>query len=362
MGRQSVRRKVMELEKLLKDAIEKNASDIFIVAGFPAALKENGHIVEQEDQMLLPETSEKLIRDIYSIAGRDIGLLTEKGDDDFSFTVPGLSRFRASTYKQRGSLAAVIRTVPFGIPDYRQLHIPDGVIELSQMTKGLVLVTGPAGSGKSTTLACMIDAINSTRQSHIITLEEPIEYLHKNKKSIVSQREISLDTESYVAALRASLRQAPDVILLGEMRDFETIKTAMTAAETGHLVISTLHTVGAANTIDRIIDVFPPNQQQQIRVQLAMVLQAVVSQQLIPTVDQSVMPAFEIMKINGAVRNMIRESKVHQVDTVIGSSAAEGMVGMDASLIALCQKGIISRECAIRYALNMEVISRKLPC
>lgn len=351
---------MMELQKLLKNAIEKNASDIFIIAGFPAALKENGHIVEQEDQMLSPAASEKLIREIYSIANRDMGHLTENGDDDFSFTVPGLSRFRISAYKQRGSLAAVIRVVPFGIPDYRTLHIPDSVMELSKMTKGLVLVTGPAGSGKSTTLACMIDAINSTRQAHIITLEEPIEYLHKNKKSIVSQREISLDTESYVVALRASLRQAPDVILLGEMRDFETIKTAMTAAETGHLVISTLHTIGAANTIDRIIDVFPPNQQQQIRVQLAMVLQAVVSQQLVPTVDQSMMPAFEIMKVNGAIRNMIRESKTHQIDTVINTSSSEGMLGMDASLVALCQKGIISRECAIRYAMNMELTLRKI--
>lgn len=350
----------MELKMLLKSAIEKNASDIFVVAGFPPALKENGHIMGQEEQMLSPETSEKLIREIYAIAKRDMGPLIEKGDDDFSFTIPGLSRFRASTYKQRGSLAAVIRVVPFGIPDYRALHIPESVMKLSKMTKGLILVTGPAGSGKSTTLACMIDAINSTRQAHIITLEEPIEYLHKNKKSIVSQREISLDTESYVVALRASLRQAPDVILLGEMRDYETIKTAMTAAETGHLIISTLHTVGAANTIDRIIDVFPPNQQQQIRVQLAMVLQAVVSQQLVPTVDQHMIPAFEIMKVNGAIRNMIRESKTHQVDTVISSSAAEGMVGMDASLIELCRKGIISRECAIRYALNMEMTSRKL--
>ena len=352
---------MMELQRLLKNAIDKKASDIFIVAGFPVAFKENGYIIEQEEQMLMPDNSEKLIREIYNLAGRDMGSLIEKGDDDFSFTVPGLSRFRASTYKQRGSLAAVIRTVPFGIPDYKELNIPEGVIGLSQMTKGLVLVTGPAGSGKSTTLACMIDAINSTRSAHIITLEEPIEYLHKNKKSIVSQREIALDTESYVAALRASLRQAPDVILLGEMRDFETIKTAMTAAETGHLVISTLHTVGAANTMDRIIDVFPPNQQQQIRVQLAMVLQAVVSQQLVPTVDQRVIPAFEIMKINGAIRNMIRESKIHQVDTVISSSAADGMVGMDASLIGLCQKGIITRECAIRYALNMEVMARRLP-
>ncbi len=350
----------MKLQQLLKSAIEKNASDIFIVAGFPAALKENGNIVAQEDQVLMRDGSEKLIREIYSIAERDIAYLTEGGDDDFSFTVEGLSRFRASTYKQRGSLAAVIRTVPFGIPDYRELHIPVEVIGLSQITKGLVLVTGPAGSGKSTTLACMIDAINSTRQSHIITLEEPIEYLHTNKKSIVSQREICLDTESYVSALRASLRQAPDVILLGEMRDFETIKTAMTAAETGHLVISTLHTVGAANTIDRIIDVFPPNQQQQIRVQLAMVLQAVVSQQLVPTLEQGVVPAFEIMKINGAIRNMIRESKIHQVDTVINSSAADGMIGMDTSLTNLCQRGIISRECAIRYAINMELIARRL--
>jgi len=351
---------MMELQKLLESAIEKKTSDVFIIAGFPAAFKENGYIVAQENQMLSSETSEKLIKEIYSIANRDIGLLTEKGDDYFSFAVPGLSRFRASTYKQRGSLAAVIRVVPFGIPDYRTLNIPDSVIELTQITKGLILVTGPAGSGKSTTLACMIDAINSTRQAHVITIEEPIEYLHKNKKSIVSQREISLDTESYVVALKASLRQAPDVILLGEMEDLETIKTAITAAETGHLVISTLHTLGASNTIDRIIDVFPPDQQQQIRVQMSTVLQAVVSQQMVPTVDQHMMPAFEIMKVNGAIRNMIKESRIHQIDTVINSSAAEGMIGMDSSLVALYQKGIISRECAIRYSMNMELTERKL--
>lgn len=228
------------------------------------------------------------------------------------------------------------------------------------MTKGLVLVTGPAGSGKSTTLACVIDEINKTRNAHVITLEDPIEYLHRHKKSVVTQREIGTDTESYVSGLRASLRQAPDVILLGEMRDFETIKTAMTAAETGHLVISTLHTVGAANTIDRIIDSFPPDQQQQIRIQISMVMQAVISQQLIPTTDGKEIPAFEIMFLNNAIRNMIREAKIHQIDSVISTAQEEGMITMDASLIQLYKNGRISRENAVIYSSNSELMGKKL--
>ena len=224
----------------------------------------------------------------------------------------------------------------------------------------MVLVTGPAGSGKSTTLACMIDHINQTRNAHVITLEDPIEYLHSHKKCIVSQREVHLDTDSYVSALRASLRQAPDVILLGEMRDHETISVAMTAAETGHLLLSTLHTVGAANSIDRIVDSFPPSQQQQIRVQLAQILQAVISQQLIPTVDGGVVPAFEIMVVNTAIRNMIRESKVHQIETVLYSSAGEGMMTMDGSLLKLYQEGRISKKNALLYSLNPDVLARRL--
>ena len=225
---------------------------------------------------------------------------------------------------------------------------------------GLNIIYGKAGSGKSTTLACIINEINRTRNAHVITLEDPIEYLHRHDKSVVSQREIGTDTESYVTGLRAALRQAPDVILLGEMRDYETIRTAMTAAETGHLVISTLHTIGAANTIDRIIDSFPPEQQQQIRVQISMVMEGVISQQLLPALDGGVQPAFEIMFFNNAIRNLIRESKIHQIDNVIATSQKEGMVSMDTSLIQMYQKGIISRETAINRSNNSELMEKKI--
>ena len=351
----------MQLTEMLKAAVEKGASDIFIVSGLPLAYKINNSIQNQSEEKLYPDATRRMILEIYELASqRDPKRLLEKGDDDFSFSLVGVSRFRVSTYKQRGSLAAVIRVVKFDLPDPAQLGVPQTVLDLGRLKKVLVLVTGPAGSGKSTTLACMIDLINRSRNCHVITLEDPIEYLHSHKKSVVSQREISNDTESYVTALRAALRQAPNVILLGEMRDYETISTAMTAAETGHLVFSTLHTVGAANTIDRVIDAFPPNQQPQIRVQLSMVLQAVVSQQLIPAKDGSVAPAFEIMKVNGAIRNMIRESKVHQIDTVIYSSAGEGMISMDASILELYRQGKISAEEAMTCAAAPAALAKKM--
>ena len=351
----------MQLTEMLKEAVEKGASDIFIVSGLPLAYKINNSIHNQSEQKLYPDVTRAMILEIYELASqRDPKRLLEKGDDDFSFSLVGISRFRVSTYKQRGSLAAVIRVVKFDLPDPVLLGVPQTVLDLGQLKKGLVLVTGPAGSGKSTTLACIIDLINRSRNCHVITLEDPIEYLHSHKKSVVSQREISNDTESYVTALRAALRQAPNVILLGEMRDYETISTALTAAETGHLVFSTLHTVGAANTIDRVIDAFPPSQQPQIRVQLSMVLQAVVSQQLIPAKDGSVAPAFEIMKANGAIRNMIRESKVHQIDTVIYSSAGEGMISMDASILELYRQGKISAEEAMTCAAAPAALAKKM--
>ncbi len=250
--------------------------------------------------------------------------------------------------------------ISFSLPDAKEQGIPQQIIDFADFSKGLVLVTGPAGSGKSTTLACVIDHINQTRHEHIITLEDPLEFLHRHNKSIVSQREISVDTVSYVTALRASLRQSPDVILLGEMRDFETIQVAMTAAETGHLIFSTLHTIGAANTIDRIIDVFPPNQQRQIAVQLSMVLQAVISQQLVPTIDGHQVPAFEIMTVTPAIRNMIRDNKIPQIDGMIYSSATPELVSMDASLLKLYKDGTISKDTALTYATNPEMLKRRL--
>lgn len=351
----------MELTAQLKQAVEQRASDIFIVAGRPLVFKISGQLQNAEETVLTPQRTEEMLRCIYALASnRPIQGLLEKGDDDFSFSVPGISRFRVSAYRQRNSLAAVVRVITFELPDPRALHLPESVLNLSQRSKGLILVTGSAGSGKSTTLACIVDRINSSRSNHIITLEDPLEYLHRHKKSIVSQREINTDTESYITALRAALRQSPDAILLGEMRDYETITVAMTAAETGHLIFSSLHTVGAANTVDRILDVFPPSQQHQIAVQLAMVLQAVVSQQLLPTVDGGLVPAFEIMMVNTAIRNMIRENKVHQIDSVIFSSAAEEMISMDTSILNLYKQGVITEKTALTYAVNPELLAKKL--
>ncbi len=351
----------MKLKEILEQAIAEQASDVFIVAGLPVSFRRNGVINRINDEKLFPPDTEALLNEIYQEAGnRDLTILHNAGDDDFSFAIQGLSRFRVSAYKQRGALSAVIRIITFHLPDAHELGIPDYVIHLGDGGKGMILVTGPAGSGKSTTLACMIDQINKNQQKHIITLEDPLEFLHRHECSIVSQREINVDTESYVTALRAALRQSPDVILLGEMRDYETINVAMTAAETGHLLLSTLHTIGAANTIDRIIDVFPANQQRQIAVQLSTVLTAVVSQQLVPTVDGGVVPALEIMTVTPAIRNMIRDNKVPQIEGLIYSSTKEDMISMDGSLLNLCKKGIISRDTALKYATNPDMLGRKL--
>lgn len=352
----------MKILDFLTETTNAGAADLFIVAGRPLSYKKGGKILWLNEERIMPEQSESLIREIYELADhRDINKFLHCGDDDFSFAVKGLSRYRVSTYMQRGSMAAVIRIITFDLPDPSALGIPPQIIGLGNLKKGLVLVTGPAGSGKSTTLACIINAINETQEKHIITLEDPLEFLHRHKKSIVSQREISSDTESYVAALRASLRQSPDVILLGEMRDFETMSIAMTAAETGHLVLSTLHTLGATNTIERIIDVFPPNQQRQIAVQLSSVLQAVVSQQLIPASDQTGMhAAFEMMTATPAVRNMIRENKIPQIDGLVYSSSSENMFSMDNSLLSLYKSGRISKEDALTHAVNAEMLKRKL--
>ena len=344
----------------LSYATENHASDIFIIAGRPLSVKIDGKM-SIFGERLMPDDTDRLIHQIYSMAGnRNIDPFLQTGDDDFSFSIPGLSRFRVNAYRQRGSLAAVIRVIAFDLPNPDILHIPEEVMSAADFTKGMVLVTGPAGSGKSTTMACIVDRINHSREGHIITLEDPLEYLHRHDKCIVSQREICTDTESYLESLRATLRQSPDVILLGEMRDYETIQTAMTAAETGHLVLSSLHTTGAANTIGRIVDVFEPSQQRQVSIQLSMVLQAVISQQLVPDINGHNIPVFEVMRLNPAIRNMIRDNKVHQIDGVISSSAHEGMRAMDQSLLELYKQGRITRETALKYASNGDMLKRKL--
>lgn len=350
------------MEKLLhhlRRAVTDSASDILIISGMPVSMRRGGIIRAEGEEFVMPDTADEYIRALYHLAGRPMDRFHELGDDDFPLSVSGLSRFRVSAYRQRGSSAAVIRVVRFDIPDPRQLHIPDEVISIAEKKHGLVLVTGPTGCGKSTTLACMIDAINTKRRAHIITLEDPIEYLHRNKRSAVSQREIGSDTLDYLSALRACLRQSPDVIQLGEMRDFDTIMAAVTAAETGLLVLSTLHTLGAANTIDRIIDVFPPRQQSQIRLQLSMTLQTVVTQQLLPGTDGNLVAAFEIMHVNSAVRNLIREAKTHQLDSAIQSYSSEGMVTMDGAITKLFKEGLITADTAVKFSMNPDQMARK---
>lgn len=351
----------MNVKEMLESASLAGASDIFLVAGLPLSYRFHGSIKRVGDEKLLPNDTLDLVNQIYELANnRSTDRLLNTGDDDFSFALRGVSRFRVNAFKQRGSIAAVIRVITFTLPQPQELGIPDAVIRFGNLNKGLVLVTGPAGNGKSTTLACIVDQINSNQEKHIITLEDPLEFLHPHKKSIVSQREVNLDTESYVVALRAALRQSPDVILLGEMRDYETTNVAMTAAETGHLIISTLHTIGAANTIDRIIDVFPPNQQRQIAIQLSMVLQAVVSQQLVPSTDGKMVPAFEIMTVTPAIRNMIRDNKIPQIDGILYASNSPAMTSMDSSLLNLYRAGQITKETALTYASNVDMLSKKL--
>lgn len=348
------------IPEYLSYATTNHASDIFIIAGRPLSFKIDGKLSTYGERMM-PADTESFLRQIYHMANdRNFDSFLETGDDDFSFSIPGLSRFRVNTYRQRGSLAAVIRVIAFELPDPDVLNIPEDVMSAADFTKGMVLVTGPAGSGKSTTMACIVDRINHSREGHIITLEDPLEYLHRHDKCIVSQREICTDTESYLVSLRATLRQSPDVILLGEMRDYETIQTAMTAAETGHLVLSSLHTTGAANTIGRIMDVFEPTQQRQVSIQLSMVLQAVISQQLIPDVNGHSIPVFEVMRLNPAIRNMIRDNKVHQIDGVIASSAHEHMRSMDQSLLELYKQRKITKETALKFASNADMLKRKL--
>jgi twitching motility protein PilT len=347
----------MTVQELLVEAINQGASDLHITVGIPPMIRRNGRLVKIGETKILPIHTEEYVKQMLN--DNQIKILEDKGEIDMSFSLKGYGRYRVNVFKQRGTYCFAIRMVNSNIPPLEELGLPDIVKDLARKTKGLVLVTGPTGSGKSTTLAAMIDLINKERDCHILTLEDPIEYLHKHNKSIVNQREIGNDSQSYSAALRAALREDPDVILVGEMRDLETISIAVTAAETGHLVLSTLHTVGAANTIDRVIDVFPPHQQQQIKVQLATVLQGVVSQQLMARTDKpGRVAAIEIMVINPAIRNLIREGKTFQINSLIQTGMKFGMQTMDGSLVNLHKRGLISYEDALTYSSDPDNIAR----
>ena len=349
----------MTIEELLITAKENKASDVHITVGLPPKMRINGILVDMDYPRLLPPDTEAVISTMMS--DKRLQQFEELGEIDFSYSIPQIGRYRVNVFHQRGSMAASIRLVSTKIPLPEELGIPKSVVDLYQKKRGLVLVTGPTGSGKSTTLASIIDRINSMREVHVITLEDPIENLHNHKKAMVNQREVGLDTHSYSNALRAALREDPDVILVGEMRDLETISTAITAAETGHLVLSTLHTIGAASTIDRIVDVFPPHQQQQIRVQLSMVLESVISQQLIPTADKkSRVAAFEVMHSTPAIKNLIREAKSPQINSTIQTSKKLGMQTMDDAIFDLYMKGDIDKENAVSYAQDSQIMEKRI--
>ena len=347
------------IEEILSKGIEIGASDVHLTVGLPPKMRVNGNLVTMDFPKMLPADTLDVVLSIMTESQRD--RYEEKGEYDMSYAVPNVARYRVNAFKQRGSAALAFRVVSTEIPSPEKLGVPESVVNLYQRKRGLILVTGPTGSGKSTTLAAIIDKVNSNRDAHIITLEDPIEYLHQHKMSMVNQREIGLDSENYANALRAALREDPDVILVGEMRDFETISVAITAAETGHLVLSTLHTIGAASTIDRVIDVFPPHQQQQIRVQLSNVLEAVISQQLIPTSDgRGRCAAFEVMHANHAVRNLIREGKSHQLQSIMQTNRKIGMMTMDDAILQLYYDGKIDRELAIQFAQDVDGMEQKI--
>jgi len=351
----------MKLTELLQAMIDRKASDIFVVAGLPLSYKASGQQYRTDGSRLMPQDTKSIVQAVYETAGRNFQHFVDNDnhDEDFSFSIAGVGRFRANVFRQRGSYGAIIRVIPFGLPDPEEYHIPNEVLDLCRFKRGLVLVTGSAGAGKSTTLACIVDRLNNTRVGHIITMEDPIEYVHHHGKCIVTQREVPTDVQTYDEALRSALREAPDVLLLGEMRDKETMQTAVTAAEMSQLILSTMHTNSSSSTVDRIVDTFPANQQRQIRLQLSMVLQAIVTQQLVPTIKGETIPVFEIMVANNAIRNLIREEKTYQIDSIIASSSTSGMRTMDQSLYNLVKQGTITKEVALQHAIHQTALENR---
>ncbi len=349
---------MVQIEEVLSAAETAGASDVHMTVGIAPKMRVGGSLVSMPYGEMTQEDTLETARRIMS--QEQFERFREQGEYDMSFSLPEGGRFRVNAFYRQGSVALAFRLVSAKIPSPEELGVPSSIIDLYERKRGLVLVTGPTGSGKSTTLAAIIDKVNQHRDAHIITLEDPVEYLHPHKRSMVNQREIGTDTKSYANALRAALREDPDVILVGEMRDYETISVAVTAAETGHLVLSTLHTIGAASTVDRVIDVFPPHQQQQIRVQLANVLEAVISQQLIPRADgRGRVAVFEVLHANTAVRNLIREGKSHQIPNVMQTNRRLGMITMDDAIAGLVWDGMITRQMAVSFAQDPDLIEGK---
>ncbi len=349
----------MELDfaEVLLEVMERNASDLHLTAGSPPMVRERGQLSPLDYPPLDPTTVREVV---YSILSNDQRQRLETDwQIDLAYSIPGKARFRVNAYFQRASIGAAFRLIPQSMPALSDLGLPPIIEDFTKKPRGFVLVTGPTGSGKSTTLAAMIDLINERRHEHIMTIEDPIEFLHRHKNCIVNQRELGADAQSFAAALKSALRQDPDVILVGEMRDLETIATALTAAETGHLVFATLHTQDTAQTVDRIVDVFPPSQQQQVRVQLSVALQGIVTQQLLPTADgMARVCATEVLVPTPAVRNLIREGKTHQIYSALQTGGSHGMQTMDAALADLVRRDKITRELAEARASAPEELRR----
>jgi len=349
----------VRIELLLEEVVKKRASDLHLQVGLPPMMRVDGSLNPIAGYDTLDEQKVEML--VNSILDQDQQQILQKDKEfDFSFAFGNLGRFRVNAFHERGNLAAALRLIPNEIKSVSELGMPPIVMQFANFPRGLVLVTGPTGSGKSTTLAALVDKINTERSSHIITIEDPIEFTHKSKKSVVVQREVHYDTYSFSAALRSSLRQDPDVVLIGEMRDLETISAAITIAETGHLVFATLHTNSASQSIDRMIDVFPPHQQPQIRAQLSNILQAIVSQRLVPSIGGGRVIAAEILVANSAVRNIIREGKSHQLDAVIQTGAEQGMQTMDRTLASLVHSGTVSLDEARNFAVDLTEFDRMI--
>lgn len=349
----------MEVEQLLETTIANNASDLHLVVGSPPILRIDGSLSPIAGApALLPEDTERLIFKLVSTDQKDL-LLANK-EIDFSFALSDVARFRVNAYYQKGYLSAALRLIPLKIRTIEELSLPKTLHQFSQLVQGLILVAGPTGHGKSTTLAAIINEINQQRPAHILTIEDPIEYVYPKGKGVVSQRELHLDTHSWPVALRSALREDPDVVLIGEMRDYETIASAMTIAETGHLVFATLHTNSAAQTVDRIVDVFPEEQQGQIRLQMASSLAAIISQRLIPAIGGGRVPAVELMLASGAIKTVIREGKTHMVDNIIQTSQDLGMETLEVSLARFVKAGKIPQSVAQNYALRPQELARLL--
>lgn len=353
----------MELSDLFELVVQDDSvSDLHLTVRSKPIIRKTGdlQVVEDYPEILTMEKMREIIREL--MTEEQCKTFEEIGEIDFSYSVPGLTRFRVNAFYQRGTISLALRVIPTKIPTIEQLGLPNIIAKLALQRNGMVLCTGPTGSGKSTTLAAMVNTINENRRCHILTLEDPIEYLHTHKKCIVHQREVGLDTKSFAAGLRAALRQDPDVILVGEMRDLETIATALEAAETGHLVLATLHTTDAAKTIDRIIDVFPAHQQQQVRVQLASCLNGIIAQQLLPRIDkEGMVAAMEVLVGTPAVRNIIREgTSSAQLDTVIQTGAKHGMIVLNNYLCELYERGLISKETALKRSTNPDYVKKRL--